>query len=87
MAAKIRLELNPAGFEEILTGPEVRGDLERRGRAIARAAGRGFEASTVLLNFGGSPRTGVVVRATTARARRAQARDRVLNRALDAGRS
>lgn len=87
MAGSIRVELNSAGAAAILTSAGVAADMERRGRAIASAAGPGFEVTTGTLQYGGSPRAAAVVRAVSASAKRAQARDRVLNAAIDAGRS
>lgn len=84
--ASVRVELIHAAFEALLTGAKVQADLQRRGDSIARSAGAGFVARPFRMTYGGSPRAGVTVRAETPAARRAQARDRVLNKAIDAGR-
>ncbi|MEE6280149.1 hypothetical protein [Georgenia sp. MJ170] len=86
MAKKFRLELIPEGFTALLTGKEVTEDLQARGRRIASAAGDGFEPKTWQGRYGGSPRSIVAVEAVTAEAKRAEARDRVLTRAKEAGR-
>lgn len=86
MAKRVRLELLPDGFTELLTGRAVTEDLQARGRRIAEAAGDGFELTTWQARWGGSPRSVVTVEAKTAQARRAEARDRVLTRAKEAGR-
>lgn len=82
MAANIIVELNRAGVRDLLRSEEVRAELERRARAIASAAGEGFEVET----FKGRNRYRVQVRTATELARRAEATDRTLTRALDAGR-
>lgn len=81
MAGTTRIEMNRDGARRLLTSPEVQAELLRRGKVTAAAAGPGFEASVQTERRG---RAAVVVGPTTARARRAQARDRVLQRALDA---
>lgn len=84
MAESIRVELNAAGVQAILNDQQVAGDLLRRGQAVASAAGDGFEAVAQTRRTG---RAAVIVVTSTAAAKRAQARDRVLNTALDAGRT
>lgn len=84
--ARSTVELISAEFVDLMTGPAVTRDLLRRGHAIARRAGRGFEVEAWRASWGGAPRTVVTVRAATAAARRAEARDRVLTRAKEAGR-
>lgn len=86
MARKIRLEMNRDGFRAILTGPEVRGDIQARADRIAAAAGAGFEASSFVARWGNSPRVIGVVRAADLEAARAEATDRSLTRSIDAGR-
>lgn len=83
----IRIQFNSAGMRALLSGPEIGGDIERRTEAIAAAAGDGFEASTKVQ--GGSSKLGRVmgyVTATTAEARKAEAENHDLLRAIDAGR-
>lgn len=85
MAVKgIRIEMNSQGAEAILKGPEVQAELRRRGDAIAEAAG-GAEDYEVLQAVGRA-RAGVYVVTKTTKAKRAEAEDRTLTRALDAGR-
>lgn len=81
MAKKFRLEVNGKAIGELLRGPEVRADLQRRGNAIAASAGPGHSAE---LTF--TDRAAVFIRTDTIEAMRAEARDRTLTRALDAGR-
>lgn len=81
--AKIRIELNSKAIRDLLRSPEVQAELLRRAQNIAAAAGPGMEASVVP----GRNRARASVITATAEARRAQATDRVLTRALDAGRS
>lgn len=79
-----RVEMNSEGAKALLNDPGVAADLLRRGGAVASAAGPGFVAIQQTQRSG---RAAVVVVAQTAAAKRAQARDRVLNTALDAGRT
>ena len=72
------IELNRAGVGSVLRLP---GHLQARGRRVAAAAGPGHEMSTSVGN-----RARVVVYPTTYAARRAEATDRKLTRAVDAAR-
>jgi hypothetical protein len=82
MAAEIKVEINSAGVRDLLRSPEVMADLERRAQAIAAAAGDGFEVEM----YKGRNRYRATVRTATEPARRAEATDRVLTRAIDSGR-
>lgn len=82
MASSLRIELNKAGVRALLVSPEIQADLKTRADRIAQAAGEGFEAEVGT----GANRARAIVRTATFEARRAEARDRVLTRALDAGR-
>ena len=90
MAVKgLRVELNSEGLKALLQSAEVQADLERRAQAIAAAAGGSpdFEASVKVV--GGSSKAGRAygyVRTATFEGRAAEARDRALTRAVDAGR-
>jgi hypothetical protein len=77
-----RLELHDEGFRQLLNGPEVTADLERRGNAIAAAAGEGFEVRTVP----GRTRVRVSIFTADIDAIIAEATDHVLTLAIDAGR-
>lgn len=81
--ASIRIELNIAGVNALMTDPAVQADLDERAARMADAAGEGFEASP------GRPHKWVArayVHTATAEAMRAEATDRALTRAIDAGR-
>lgn len=82
MASAFKLVLNQSGVRDLLRSEEVRADLERRGNAIAAAAGAGFVVET----WRGIRRYRVMVRTDTEVARRVEATQRVLTRAIDAGR-
>lgn len=82
--AKPEIKLNSAGVRELLRSPAVLQNLVSRGEAIARAAG-GEPDFTVNASTGRN-RARVHVVTETARARRLEARDRILSRSLDAGR-
>lgn len=83
MASNVRIKRNDDGFRAILNSPEVVAELRRRAEAIAAAAGDGME---VLIAEGSGDRPVAFVRAETFGAMRAEATDRALTRALDAGR-
>lgn len=83
--AKVRIEFNSGEFRKLLTSPAVQADIEARVEAIASAAGDGFEAFTTLGRFGGGRHVGQVVAVTT-EAMKAEAEDKALSRAIDAGR-
>lgn len=87
MATKIRIELNTAEVRSLLTSPEVQADIARRCAAIAAAANTN--------RFGGVFGHDVVVGKSRAHgmvwtddpdAMLAEAVDRSLTRAIDAGR-
>lgn len=90
MAIKsVRIEVNSAGVRDILSSDGVLADLESRANRIAEAAGGSpdFEASAQVV--GGSSKLGramAYVRTATQDGRRAEAEDRALTRAIDAGR-
>lgn len=81
--ARVRIELNGAGIRALLKSAEVQGDLERRARAIAAAAGPGHDVDSRV----GATRARASVRTGSAEARRREAQERALTRAIDAGRS
>lgn len=77
-----KLKLNNAGFRALRLEPGVKQDLWNRGKRIAEAAGDGFEAHE-------SPsknRARVTVGTRSHKARRKQAKENVLQRALTSGR-
>jgi hypothetical protein len=79
MAAKIIL--NRAAVAHLLK-EAILPDLQRRAANIAAAAGPGFEVDSAI----GKNRARASVRTVTFAARRAEATNRTLSRALDAGR-
>lgn len=83
---KVRIEINEAEVGRILRGEGeyggVRAELERRAQAIAAAAGEGMEASVEI----GANRVHASVITATPDAMIAEAADRALSRALEAGR-
>ncbi|MEV8134296.1 hypothetical protein [Microbacterium aurantiacum] len=80
----VRIEMNSAGFDAILKSPEVQADLRRRAERIAAAAG-GEPDFEVDVRVGASRARASVVTATT-EGRLAEAKNRALTSALDAGR-
>ena len=79
-----RIEINSAGAAALLKSDAVLAELTRRGEAIAAAAG-GAPDFTVTGSVRRS-RAHVSVATATLEGRRAEATDRVLSSALDAGR-
>ena len=84
MVKAIRFEWNHDEFQRVLNSSPVRDRINAMGRAVAAAAGEGFEVEEYTANYGGSPRPMAVVRAATYEARLAEARDKALTRALGA---
>lgn len=80
MAFKVKL--NRRGVESILKSERVQADLRARASRIAAAAGPGMVASVGV----GRNRARAAIITGTEAARDAEARDRALTRALDAGR-
>jgi hypothetical protein len=80
----VRVVMNPAGIRAIENGPDVRADLMRRALAI-RAATGDPESHSARVDQGATRLLGIVT-ADTYTARREEATNRSLARALDAGR-
>lgn len=81
--SRVRVVLNRRGARELLTSDGgVVSDLRRRARAVAAQAGDGHEVR----EWRGQNRTRFSVTTVTTEARRAEATDRNLTRALDAAR-
>lgn len=80
---KMRIDWHPAGFEQLLRHPSVQADLERRAQAIADQAGDGYEVRTPTRR---TRRARVAVITTTNEAKRDNARNLTLVKALGAGR-
>lgn len=84
MAGSFKLELNIPGFNELRNSPAVLDELTKRGKSIAQAAGG--EPDFAVISQNTKSRARVVVITATPKAMRAEATDRSLTRALDAGR-
>lgn len=78
----VKIVLNRAAVRNLLRSEPVRKDLEKRADRIAAAAGLGFESDSRV----GQNRARAEVRAATLNAKGAEARERRLTKALDAGR-
>lgn len=85
--AKIKIVLNRKEVRHLLRGDGpyagVASDLKSRARAIANAAGDGMETDSSV----GANRARASVWTATREAMEAEAKDRSLTRAIDAGRS
>lgn len=80
--ALIRIELNRDGIRELLKSNEVRADLQARAERIAAAAGPGFIADSTV----GPNRARASAGTSDMDSMLAEAHDRALTRAIDAGR-
>lgn len=80
--AKIRIDINDAGIRDLLKSDSVRALLKAKADRIAAAAGPGMEATS----WTGRTRARASVITATAKARKAEATNRSLTKALDAGR-
>ena len=81
----VRFKFKSGGFAAVLNSPGVRGEITRRTNAIAEAAGDGFDGDVIDGSYGGGRPIGIVRTANTS-ARRAEAKDKKLSKAIDAGR-
>jgi hypothetical protein len=82
VAEKVRIEVNSAGIQAILKSSEVLDLLREKAQRIAAAAGDGMEVSAGL----GAIRARASVTTATRAAKLAEATDRALTSAIDAGR-
>lgn len=80
--AGVKVRLTRSGPRQLRQSPGVKADMERRAQAIAAAAGGGMEVDSHV----GRSRARATVAAVSWEARRAEASDRALTRAIDAGR-
>lgn len=78
----VRIEVNSAGIQALLKSAEVQADLQARALRIAAAAGEGMEAGSRI----GKTRARASVITATRKAQLAEANNRALTKALDAGR-
>lgn len=79
---KAEIKLNSKGVKQVLKHDSTRRAAEKRAKAIARAAGDGYEASSMI----GRNRARASVITATARARRDDAKRGTLLRSAGAGR-
>ena len=81
MTAKVRIELNHDGIQELLRSPEISAECEKAARSIAARAGEGFiVVGPQDLTL--AKRAGWGVVALTYEARLAEAEDKVLSKAV-----
>lgn len=78
----VRVVVNRAGVRELLNSDAIRADLEARAQRIASAAGPGHRVDVGR----GRNRARAAVITDTTEARRSEATDGTLSRAIDAGR-
>lgn len=85
MAKNVTIVLNRAGVGQLLKSPGVQADLLRRAEAIAAAAGANGGEFVADSRIGATRARAIVFTADNA-AERAEATDRALTHAIDAGR-
>lgn len=85
MAMQVRIDFQSDGFRELMNQPAVRQLITEGAEKIAAAAGDGFDVQSYRADFGGSPRPMSVVRANSWEARRAEAENQALTRAVRGG--
>lgn len=81
--AKIKVEVHKEAVSALLRGPEVRRDVEARAHRIAAAAGGAPDFEVVT---GTTDRAHASAVTASTKGRRAEAENRALTRAIDAGR-
>lgn len=84
MGDSFRIELNIDAFNAVRNSPEVMAELRRRAELIANQAGGTKDYEVTVKNQ--KTRARAYVTTVTNKARVAEARDRTLTRAIDAGR-
>ena len=82
MPTKIRIELNHDGIRQLLMSEPIAVECEKAARNIAQRAGDGFEVSEIWTPRFGGGRVGYSVKTATDGARRAEAEDKVLSKAV-----
>lgn len=80
--AGVRVKLKIGGIRQVLKGPEVTGELVRRGRRVQTAAGEGFELVVKPARY----TSRVFVQSADDAADHREAENKALTRALDAAR-
>lgn len=90
MATRVRIKLNRSGIAALLKSAEVEADLSRRAENIRDALPKDDGAEYEATSWTGQDRTGgramAMVKTSNYEARRQNAEDNTLIRALDAGR-
>lgn len=83
--SNVKVTLHYAGFAQLRNDKNLLKMLSAEGEAIAARAGEGFGASEPVVNLSGKGRAKVFVNARTAQAKRGEAKDRRLSRAVGGG--
>lgn len=81
MAQLVKIELDHAGFTQLLTGSEVAGLVQQTAQNVANRAGAGFEVNSYIGSYGGG-RAVATVHAKTQEARQAEAEFKALSKAV-----
>lgn len=82
MAQNVRVRLKLRGVNEVMTGPGATSAVVRRAQAIQQAAGADFEVNVVPHQYTAR----AFIRPANFEGAKKEAQDKVLTRALDAGR-
>ena len=89
MGTKVKITWNNPGFGEIMNSPELANLLEDVGKKVAKEAGDGFEVNTWTSSMGrrkghgNKGRVAVSIKAETKEAKKAEAEDKVLTKAVE----
>ena len=82
MATKVKIELLSDGIRDLLCSQPIANECEKAAERIAARAGDGFEVLPLRqMGFGGG-RVGYAVKAETEEAKKAEAEDKVLSKAV-----
>ena len=82
MAAKVTIELDHDGIKALLESAEVASECKKAAEGIAQRAGKGFDVvGPQSLGYGGG-RVGYGVRASDYEARKAEAENKALSKAV-----
>ena len=81
MATKVKIRWNNKGFKDILNGSELQQEMWRTAQHVKQEAGDGFEIESWQSNMKGG-RPAISVKAKTEKAKKAEAKDKSLTKAV-----
>lgn len=81
MGTKVKIRWNNSGFKEILNGSELQQEMWRTAQHVKQEAGEGFEINAWHSDMKGG-RPAVSVKAMSNEAKKAEAKDKALTKAV-----